>query len=154
MKEYALKKVNEMWSEVLAEEKLPTLMLLEFMPENIWCSEITNFNLTMENEDRDDMKVFAFGSKFYWVLNGEPFRVDASIVINKANELKKDNFQFFSRQYNFYRNGKKVDGHDFAKIAFGGSHVTKDFSRTIIILLKSLHLKVYKLYKEELKEGM
>lgn len=147
-----VKKIDEVWSEVLATEKMPTLMLLGFIPESIWSSDITNFNITMEYEDRDDVDLFALCSKFDWVVDGESFAVETEIVINKGNEIKKDYFQFLSREFVFYQNGREMDGWDFVKILFEGNHVNKESSRTIVILIKSLHLKVYKLYKEGLKE--
>lgn len=140
MQKCVVETIDEIWNEVLAGEKLPTLMLLGFSPEGVWESKITNFVLTVEKEDIDEKPFLSFVSNFDWVINRKSFHVQTNITISKMR------LTFFNHNYFFYVGGMRIEERVFEVHALGENCVVMNSAWTIDPFLRSLHRKAYEVY--------
>lgn len=93
-----IERVDEILSNVLAQEKMPTLLRLGYIPENLWNGKIRNI-LVEVTDSSDYVRVNA---KFEWEIDGMNYQFKNSLPLSSLSKAATKQSLLYELQNNTY----------------------------------------------------
>lgn len=106
---------DELWASVLAQQKMPTLLRLGYIPENLWSGKIKNFVFDVTKLKEPYLDWLSVTTDFEWEIDNVVYKIDSKFTIKKSSLGNKERmFHDIHREtFRFWRNERKLNEFTF-----------------------------------------
>lgn len=113
-----IEQVVKIWCTVLAQQKMPTLLSLGYIPENLWSGKIKNFVLDFTELKQLYLGWMSIKTEFEWEIDNIDYKIESSFLIKQVSLGHKERmFQDIQRStFGFGRITKNCMGYHFRKL--------------------------------------
>lgn len=139
-------KTNELWANVIAQEKMPTLLKLGFVPENIWNGKIRNIVVEMHHSTRSSENV-TISTKFEWEVDQVSYEIKMALPhykVSKGTTKKELLYAIHDKGYIIFYEKRIINELEFiTRFDCGNNTNSKDLIEIIDILICRVFAEVF-----------